>query len=229
MKPIALAIALLAVASPAAAYPVNFGNAYVNTPGHGIAIVQPTFTVDGSGYADFNFFGTGLAPGVGLSLESTFVSVPAFKTDWANTLITLLYNVPSSRFTLGPVAGIKTGAFGRSFVGARAFLDLPLREDLTLFTTVGYYYSADGQADPHRGKLDASLDYHGLPGWDFNLELMSGSPNWDYGPATRLALAPGLARNFGSTTVFASLRVPLLQAGATPEAPIAIAGVAHGW
>jgi hypothetical protein len=70
-----------------------------------------------------------------------------------------------------------------------------------------------------------------VQGWDFNLELMSGSPTWDYGPNTRLALAPGVARNFGSFTLFASLRVPVIQAAANaaPESPIAIAGAVYGW
>lgn len=231
------ALVLALAAAPAAAYPLNFGNAYVSPPGHGLVIAQPTYALNGSGYATFGFVSAGLADhlalgplrAVGVSLESTYVAGPGFNSDFANTLVTLPCDLGA--LTMGPVAGLKVGAYGRNFVGLRAFFDRPLRPDLTAYLTAGYYYSPDGQPDPHRVKLDGSLDYHGLAGWDFNLEAMAGSPTWDYGPNTRLALAPGLARSVGPVTLFASLRVPVIAVAgsASTEPPIALAGVVYAW
>lgn len=238
MKPPRLLALSLILASgllspPAAAFPVNFGNSYVPAPSHGLLLAIPSMAVDGSAASGWSYVDLGLAERVSVTVDSLYLGLKGVGHDFGTTYLGLgLASQPAPWVTarLSPLIGLKTGPFGTSQAGIRGYFDFQLPLDLTLYTMPAYYQPLDRAVAPSL-QFNASLEKRLSPALSAAVELLSGTPAWQFGPNTRLAVSPGLTLALGSFSLQAALRMPLVASAgsANREAPTGVFCLGYGW
>lgn len=228
-----LAALWLAAATPCGAYPVNFGTSYVPAPTHGLFVSSPSAALDGKSFASWNYVGLGVSDRLGIGLELLYLGIPGLRNDLGNATLSLHYAVgewaPGVRTRFTQTTGVRSGDFGRPQLGLTSDTDWRLSAPLTAYASLGYYYQSAGAS--HRLGFNTALDYRFLPWLGGSLELLTGFPAWDFGPGSRLGLAPGLTLYAAPFTLLASLRFPLLgsEGGPSKEPPSVVIGWGYGW
>lgn len=228
-----LGLAALGLYSPAAlAVPVNFGNAGVFSAPHGLFLFHPATSLDGKTLSGWSSLEVGVSDGLSVAVDTLYLHGPtlsSFGTTFAG------FNLgakptPWLSTSLNPRFGHATGGFGRQQAALRAHADFRLGDAVTLYTMPAYYHSLDGGA-PSAMRFNMALEVRPAPQVCAMVELLMGSPDWEFGPATSLGLAPGIAVPIGPIGCKASLRIPVLAsaAGMPPEGPTLVLGAGSVW
>ena len=227
-----LGVASLSLFSPAAlAVPVNFGNAGVFDAHHGLFLFHPATSLDGKTLSAWSSVEAGVSEGLSVAVETLYLHVPtlsSFGTTYAGFNLGA-HPTPWLSTRLSPRFGQATGAFGQEQAALRAHADFRLGDALTLYTMPGYYHALGGGSSATR--LNMALEYRPAPQVCTMVELLMGSPDWEFGPETSLGVAPGISAPIGPVGCKASLRIPLIAsaAAARAEGPTLVLGVGSVW
>ncbi|MBO9541613.1 hypothetical protein J7643_13580 [bacterium] len=233
VPPVALALLLALAPRPAVALPINFANAKIPAPGHGLFMVHPTLSATGASQTLWGNLELGVADRLSLSLDGLALAMPQ-ASDFGTSYLGLSYSagrlLPWLNLRLTPLYGFKVGRFGERQAALRAYLDLYPTSRFTIYTMAAYHHRFDAAA-PGAARFDVAGEYRLMDGLNADLEVLSGTPSWDFGPNCRLAIAPGLTASIDRYTLKASLRIPVVKAETAQalEAPFVALGLGTRW
>ena len=235
IAPIACGFAAVAIlAAPVAAYPVNFGPAYVPDPAHGYVVSIPQWATDRSSFGSWSLLAFGLTERAALGVDLFYLTLPGGQRDLGNLTLTLYHALDDPLAGMnaraGALAGLSVGAYGAPLVGGFANAEWSPLPRLRHYSAVAAYL--DGGRGYPRVALDTGLEARVTPWLGLILEVLTGFPSWEYGPNARLGLAPGATLYLtDALAILLTYRMPLWTAeGARVAGPPAVGvGLTYGW